>query len=193
MLLVNTYQKSTNSFLNSFVKRILFILLCGTYFCVAGCGGNDKETLETTSESVTAEEVTSIEKVSTDDIAKELQANKEKWNSHEITDYSIEMQHICFCPPEAVRLMIFEIKNNEIRSVRYADTDEYVEAGYFNDYNTVNGLFELAEQAITKNPHEITISYDEEFGFIKELSIDYEYQIADEEVTIITSSMRPSS
>ena len=76
MLLVNTYQKSTNSFLNSFVKRILFILLCGTYFCVAGCGGNDKETPETTSESVTAEEVTSIEKVSTDDIAKELQANK---------------------------------------------------------------------------------------------------------------------
>ena len=112
---------------------------------------------------------------------------------HDITNYEIEMQKICFCPPDAVRLMIFEVENSEINSVRYADTDETVEPGLYSNYNTLNGLFDLAEQAIEKNPNELTISYDKDYGFIKEISIDYEYQIADDEITILTSSMRPEN
>lgn len=192
MLLFNDYQNSINSYLDNLVKRNSFILLFGTYLCLAGCGGNDEETPETTSGNVTEEEVTSGEKVSVDQIVTELQANKEKWNSQGISNYEIEMQKICFCPPDAVRLMIFEITDNEIKSVRYADSDERVDPSFYDNYNTLNGLFELAEEALEQNPEELSVIYDDEFGYIKQISIDYKFEIADDEVTIIASSMRPS-
>ena len=192
MLLVKTYQKSTNSYLSNLVNCISFILLCGTYFCLAGCGGNDEETPETTSENVTTEEDTSVEKVSVDQIVTELQANKEKWNAQKINNYEIEMQKICFCPPDVVRLMIFVITDNEISSVRYADSDERVDPNFYDDYNTLNGLFELAEEALEQNPEELSVIYDDEYGYIKQISIDYKFEIADDEVTIIASSMRPN-
>ena len=192
MSLDNAYQNSKIRVLSNFNRHIIFIFLYSTCLFFTGCGGNNEEKPETTSENVTEEEKTLVEKVSVDEITTELQANKEKWGAHEITNYEIEMQKICFCPPDAVRLMIFEITDNEINSVRYVDSDDRVDPNFYDSYNTLNGLFELAEQALEHNPEEISIIYDDEYSYIKQISIDYKYEVADDEVTIITSSMRPN-
>ena len=85
-----------------------------------------------------------------------------------------------------------DIKDDEIITARYADTGDTVDPSFYNQYSTIEGLFSLAEHALEKDPADLAIAYNEEFGYIKELTIDYKENIADDEVTIIASNMKPS-
>ena len=131
-----------------------------------------------------------VEKTSSNQVVAEVQANKDKWLSHDIKKYQIEMQKICFCAPDAVRMMIFQVEDNEIKDVRYADSGDAVDPGHYNELNTIEGMFALVEQSLEKNPADIVISYDQEYGYIKELTVDYQENIADDEFTFIASNMK---
>lgn len=191
MLSANNYQISTYRFLKSYIKNTIFIVLCCLWLSLTACNENKDEKAASSQEEPKAKTESLVEKATSNDIAAEIQTNKEKWLSHGVTGYQIEMQKICFCAPDAVRLMIFEIVNNEIKTVRYADTGDDVDPSHYNQYNTVEGLFLLVEQALEKNPADLSIAYDKEYGYIKELAIDYQVNIADDEVTIIASNMKP--
>ena len=182
MLFRNKIRTSANSLLRglsiaSVACVCLFIIACGS--------DKEKDTAESSKPKVV------VEAVSEKDIAAEMRANKEKWLSYGITDYKIEMQKICFCSEDAVRLMIFDVIDNNIKEVRYADTGEIVDAKNYGEDNTVVGLFNLVEGAIAENPESISIIYDDRYGYIKQLSIDYQQHIADDEISIITSNMKP--
>ncbi|MDH3609884.1 MAG: DUF6174 domain-containing protein, partial [Gammaproteobacteria bacterium] len=58
-------------------------------------------------------------------------------------------------------------------------------------FNTIEGMFSFVEQALEKNPADLSIAYDEKYGYIKELSVDFKENIADDEISIIASNMRP--
>ena len=189
MLPANNYRISKYSLLRGYIKSIAVIFLGMTLCGLAACGG-DKDTSSTQAPAEEAEAV--VEEASSNDIADEVKANKEKWLSHAVTDYQIEMQKLCFCAPDAVRLMIFEVSHDEITSVRYADTGEDVDPSLYNQYNTIEGLFALVEQALAKDPEYLSIAYNDDYGYIKELTIDYQENIADDEITIIASNMKPS-
>ncbi len=192
MLSANNYQILTYRFLKGFIKNIIFIVLCCVWLSLTACGGKEDEQAVSSEEELEAKNETPVEKSTNKDIAAEIQANKEKWLSHAVNEYQIEMQKICFCAPDVVRLMIFEIANNEIKTARYADTGGEVDPSHYNQYSTIEGIFLLVEQALEKNPADISIAYDEEYGYIKEFSVDYQVHIADDEITIIASNMKPS-
>ena len=180
MLFINQYQISARSFLRGF-----FITLIASLFITA-CGSDSEEDTAEASKSEIVVETATVK-----DVAAEMQSNKDKWLSHNINDYKIEMQKICFCSEDAVRLMIFDVVGNKINEVRYADTGEVVDASYYDEYNTVTGLFTLVEESVAKNPEEITIVYDKQYGYIKQLSIDFQQNIADDEFAIISTNMKP--
>lgn len=170
---------------NSLLRGLSNLFLASVFLFVTACGSDKEDTAETTKPKVV------VEAVSEKDVAAEMRANKEKWLSYGITDYKIEMQKICFCSKDAVRLMIFDVVGNKINEVRYADTGEIVDAKNYSEDNTVVGLFNLVEGSISKNPEEISIIYDERYGYIKQLSIDFQQNIADDEFSIIASNMKP--
>ena len=191
MLQLNHYQNSYFRHLGSFLKSIGLFIIFSSWLALAACGaGNDKDETQTSEDSQEPE--IKVEETSNNQIVAEVFTNKDKWLSHGIKQYQIEMQKICFCAPDAVRLMIFSISDNEIKDVRYADSGDEVDPSYYNQFNTIEGMFDLVAQALDKNPANIVISYDEEYGYIKELTVDYQQNIADDEFTIIASNMKPS-
>ena len=101
------------------------------------------------------------------------------------------MQKICYCVPEVVRMMVFEVKDDKVETVRYADTGDEVDPQHYGNFNTIEGMFSFVEQALEKNPADLSIAYDEKYGYIKELSVDFKENIADDEISIIASNMRP--
>lgn len=187
----NNYRISKYSFLTGFIKNIIFIVLCCMWLSLTACGGTKDEEAASSKQEPKAKTETLVKEAASNEVVTEIQANKEKWVSHAITGYQIEMQKLCFCSPDAVRLMIFEVENDEIKTVRYADSGDEVDPSLYNQYSTVEGLFALVEQALEKNPADLSIAYDEEYGYIKELTIDYKKDIADDEVTIIASNIKP--
>ena len=191
MLILDHYQISNLRQLGSLVKTISLLILCSAWLALAACGANQDEKEAQVEEEPTTPEI-KVEKASSIDVVAEVQANKEKWLAHGIKAYEIEMQKICYCAPDAVRLMLFQVTDNEIKDVRYADSGDVVDPSYYNNLNTIEGMFTLVEQALKENPADLVISYDTEYGYIKELTVDYQANIADDEFTFIASNMRPS-
>ncbi len=185
----NLHTTSKYCFLKDLFK---YVLISITYCLVLNaCGGNKEET-PVEKKEVTETVVPESTKATSNDIATEVQMNREKWMSHEISGYQIEMQKICYCVPEVVRMMVFEVEGDEVTAVRYADTGEDVDPQHYGDFNTIEGMFSFVEKAIEKDPADLSIAYDEKYGYIKELSIDFKENIADDEISIIASNMRPN-
>ena len=189
MLVNNLVAKAKIANLKNYIKYLLSASIISVL--MSACGGNKVE--EETSQKELSQKVEAPEstKATSLDIASEIQLNREKWQTHEISDYQIEMQKICYCVPEVVRMMVFEVDDKEVSAVRYADTGETVDPQYLGEFNTIENMFSFVEQALEKNPADISISYHEKYGYIKELSIDFKENIADDEVSIIASNMRP--
>lgn len=192
MSLSTIYETTESIFLKGLIKYLPIFITCGIIFSVSACGGdNDQESVETIAEEVTSEVAPASTKATSNDIASEVQINRDKWLSHGISNYEIEMQKICYCVPEVVRMMVFEVEDNKVEQVRYADTGDEVDPQHYGDFNTIEGMFTFVEQALQKNPADLSISYDDKYGYIKELSVDFKENLADDEVSIIASNMRP--
>ena len=192
MSLSNLYETSKSIYLKGLIKYSYILFVCTIIINVSACGGGKNESPAKMAEKEETKAVApeSI-KATSNDIASEVQKNREKWMSYEISDYEIEMQKICYCIPEVVRMMVFEIEANEVEAVRYADTGEDVDPQHYGDFNTIEGMFSFVEQALEKNPADLSIAYDDKYGYIKELSVDFKENIADDEISIIASNMRP--
>ena len=183
----NLHNTFNSFFLKELLKYIFILFTCSVL--LNACGGNKEEApaQEETTKTVAPEST----KATSNDITTEVQMNREKWMSHEISSYQIEMQKICYCVPEVVRMMVFEVEGDEVMSVKYADTGEDVDPQHYGNFNTIEGMFTFVEKALEKNPADLSIAYDEKYGYIKELSVDFKENIADDEISIIASNMRP--
>lgn len=186
MLITNLFDLTMPSHLRHRIKIITILFIAYLLLNVSACGAKE-ETKQTSNEQTTnaATEVSASSKAEA-----ELQLHKDLWLEKGISDYQIEMQKLCFCSPDAVRLMVFEIRDNKIESVRYADSNEAVEPELYSENDTVEGLFLLAEKTIANDPAELNIVYDEDYGYIKEYTVNIKENIADDEITIIASNMK---
>ena len=139
---------NSHTTLNSIYSRNLFkyTLIITSILLISACSG-DKEEVPVEKE-VTETVVPESTKATSNDIASEIQVNRDKWMAHGISSYQIEIQKICYCVPEVVRMMVFEIEENEITSVRYADTGEDVDPQHYGDFNTINSMFMFVEKAL---------------------------------------------
>ena len=192
MSLSNIHELTNSNYLKGLIEYSFISLVFVITISISACGGNNDEAPTNTSEEEVTESVApESTKATSNDIASEIQMNREKWLTHEISGYEIEMQKICYCIPEVVRMMVFEVNDNEVQSVRYADTGEDVDPQHYGEFNTIEGMFSFVEAALGKSPADISIAYDEKYGYIKELSIDFKENIADDEISIIASNMRP--
>jgi hypothetical protein len=192
MTLSTNNETSELNFLRGLITFTKNFITCGIILSVIACGGDkDEVSVETAAEEVTEDVTTESTKATSIDIASEVQINREKWMSHGISNYEIEMQKICYCVPEVVRMMVFEVEGDKVETVRYADTGDDVDPQHYGNFNTIEGMFTFVEQALEKNPADLSIAYDEKYGYIKELSVDFKENLADDEISIIASNMRP--
>jgi hypothetical protein len=192
MPLSKLYKTSKTKYLKNLTKYSNIFIICGMLLGLASCGGNKNEdSAEPVETEVSQAEEIESTKATSNDIASEVQSNREKWMGHGISGYEIEMQKICYCVPEVVRMMVFEVEDDKVETVRYADTGDDVDPQYYGNFNTIEGMFTFVGQALEKNPADLRITYDKEYGYIKELSVDFKENIADDEITIIASNMRP--
>ena len=88
-------------------------------------------------------------------------------------------------------MMIFKVADYNVETALYADTGENVDPIHYGEFNTIDSMFSFVERALKKNPADITIIFDEKYGYITELNIDFKENIADDEISVIASNMRP--
>jgi hypothetical protein len=147
------------------MNRWIFVLLLT--FCFFGCGFLAPEP---------APDKTSI-------------ANpQERWKAYAIHDYTITQSLNCFCFNGGVDVKV-EVRNDSVIRVRNAMTDSVFSKETFQRYKSVNDLFTFMGTIDTTKVAQYIFEYDSTYGFPKNIYVDYNAQIADEEMGYTTKNL----
>lgn len=114
-----------------------------------------------------------------------LEDNRARWAARGFESYDLTVQRLCFCGSvEPVRV---EVRNGQPVSVVVAGTGEPVLMPA--SFPTVPGLFDIVEDAIERDAHELHVEYDPDRGVPVRIEIDYNENTVDEEVTWVVISL----
>lgn len=116
-------------------------------------------------------------------IISQLQTHRQLWHSQKIANYQYSYKQVCFCPlPSNIPVRVL-VKNNKVIGVTPLETGQTLEEVNLDSYKTINQLFEIIENAVTKNADKITVTYNSKLGYPTEIFIDYIVLAADDEIT----------
>ncbi|HCF62451.1 MAG TPA: hypothetical protein DFS52_31230, partial [Myxococcales bacterium] len=104
----------------------------------------------------------------------EIDEQRKLWESQRPAGYSYRFQWDCFCPAELLEEVEIAVRGAQVVSVTRAADGSPLPAGSLERYRTVDGLFDLLEEAEERGADEIEATYDPRFGYPTRVSIDYE-------------------
>lgn len=99
------------------------------------------------------------------------------WSSNGAPSYDMRFNWLCFCIIEAV-----EERDIQVRDGVVAAGGLSPDFGNLADHETVQGLFDLIEEAIDRDAAKLDVTYHATLGYPMAASIDYNLQMADEEL-----------
>jgi hypothetical protein len=126
-------------------------------------------------------------------VAGALERGVAQWEARGPASYQLILQRgPCECLPEWLIPVRVDVRDNAIYSVTNADTGEPVPVAPFHAM-TVDDLFDLVRAAIDQNADRVEVRYDRRWGYPRSIFIDYSLQGADDELSITTGDLVPSS
>lgn len=115
---------------------------------------------------------------------------QEKWQDANISHYRFELTVGCFCIFSQDMPLIIEVKDGEVVSMEYKSGNEIDPANMelFQRYATIDRIFAEIAKARGGEADNVTVTYDETYGYPKDVGIDFQEQAADEEIYLTISS-----
>ncbi len=113
---------------------------------------------------------------------RQLKFNRRLWNQKNVYNYRYTISNSCFCIPDARGPVVIEVRNGQTVSVTSVATGQPVDPQFFQTYNTIPKLFDVIEDAIKRRAYSLNVRYNARFGYPTQIDIDYNSQIADEEI-----------
>ena len=140
-------------------------------------------------DAATPQASTSFE-LKTTNISNSYTANLAKWQSQNLKTYDFVFQRTCFCPRENTRPALVSVQNSQKENIRWIETYQEVEADKRAIFLDIDELFALIKSAMDQKAKTINVEYDSTYGFPTNIYIDYDENIADEEVSIRASFLK---
>jgi hypothetical protein len=95
-------------------------------------------------------------------------------------DYAFEFTPNCFCALGGQHIRV-TVDNGAVIRARVLSTDAPVAAYLFASIPTIPELFDVIENAFSRDAHDIEASYDGTYGYPVNVAIDYDPNAIDEE------------
>ena len=109
-----------------------------------------------------------------------LSEQRALWETLGLQDYAYDVQRVCFClVREGVRVTVM---GGAVTGATDLATGEVLEPNEVQWYLTVDGLFDILQDAYDRNAHEVQVEFDPNRGYPTRIFIDYSEMIADEEL-----------
>lgn len=116
---------------------------------------------------------------------------RDRWTSNHPASYDFTMRRLCFCPAEFTNPVIVAVRNGVVESRRYESSGQPLPANYAQSFPTIDGLWEIVDDAARRNAAKLDVTYDPVLGYPTRIDIDYDTRLADEEVTIVVTRFAP--
>jgi hypothetical protein len=127
-----------------------------------------------------------------EDLETRRQENLAKWQAAGVDHYEVLYDGLCFCFPQPDGTVL--VRDGEILSVRDLRTGEEIDNPLLDrpfGFNSVERVFSIIAGAISYHAVRIDVDYHPELGYPTRVYIDYVYEIADEEVGMRLTDLRP--
>lgn len=124
---------------------------------------------------------------------KELIRNQKLWNKQGGSDYRYTFTRNCFCTDDAREPVIIKVSNGTTSSVTSQLTGQPANPKLFDRYDTIPKLFDVIRDAIARRADSIDVKYNSTLGYPTQINIDYNRQIADEELFITVENFTKST
>jgi len=119
-----------------------------------------------------------------------LKFNRNLWDKQNISNYRYTFSNGCFCIPEARGPVIIEVRNGETKSITSVATGQPIEnIELFQNYNTIPKLFNVIQDGIARKASNLDVNYSPKLGYPTQINIDYNSQIADEEIYLTIENL----
>ncbi|MCC5617356.1 DUF6174 domain-containing protein [Nostoc sp. CHAB 5836] len=109
-----------------------------------------------------------------------LNFNRGLWDKANISNYRYTFSNSCFCIGEARGPVVIEVRNGQTTSITL--DGKPANPQYFEKYKTIPKLFNVIQDAINRKAYSLNVQYNSKFGYPTQINIDYNSQIADEEI-----------
>ena len=108
-----------------------------------------------------------------------LDSAQRRWTALGLRDYQVDFQRSCFCLPRfPVRLTVHL---GRVVGVVRRDTGQSVPEAEWESYFSVERLFTDLHLAARTGAYEVRVTFDPEYGYPRDVYIDQDRQVADEE------------
>jgi hypothetical protein len=129
---------------------------------------------------------------SLEDLERRRHENLSKWRSSGIDDYEIDYLRVCFClPPNEVQVVVRQGQVVIVRDARTGDVILNPFPGEPFGFNSIDAVFSIIAQAIEARATTLVVDYHPEVGYPERVWIDYDPAVADEEIGIDITALRP--
>lgn len=110
-----------------------------------------------------------------------LDSARARWESRNVDDYRYAFNWNCFCIVDYVRQVNITVRGGKIVDVAHADDGSVVDPERWNDYRTIDQLFDFVTDAYDRDAFSVNVKYDRSYGYPTEVYVDYQSNVADEE------------
>jgi hypothetical protein len=111
----------------------------------------------------------------------DLEAARARWESEGPQHYQFVSRQACFCASDLNRPINITVQVNQIVSAKYVDDQTPVADVVLRLQLTIDGAFDLIQDAIERDAALLAVSYDEALGYPTSISVDYNKRTADDE------------
>lgn len=124
------------------------------------------------------------------DDSRDLSRSRRLWENVGYSDYTYVVSNDCFCVMGGIPVEV-TVRNRQVVSVVLAATGAPVATDIARLYHTVDGLFDVIDDAIRQHAHRVSAEYDPVYGFPTTVFIDYQANAVDEEFGFRVSALTP--
>jgi hypothetical protein len=129
-----------------------------------------------------------------DDTLRDLLNSREKvWQEKGPSAYAMTVLRLVDDGDSALRGVVLHVEAGQIVAGEYDDTGEMLAADVLARHLTVEGMFDLIRDALNRKVAGISVNYDADYGYPREIIIDYTAQRADDDVYIAVSDFSATS
>ena len=129
----------------------------------------------------------SFEEVTPNPASIELSNALEIWEDKNLNNYIYTLNVNCFCPLRGPNEI--EIKNDNIIKVNGKSVSSQ-ELQELWDVKSINQIFEIIEDKLSRNPYQYTLKFDADYGYPIDVYFDMDEMIADEEIEYLITNFK---
>ena len=120
----------------------------------------------------------------------EIEQNKEKWRDAGISHYRYHLFISCFCVFVENMPLVIEVQDGKVVSMEYQNGSEIDPSllELFEKYATIDRVFAEVEAGLNGAADNVVVKYDPTYGFPSEVTLDFEEQVADDEIYLTLSN-----